>query len=48
MNDALPHPALGGASRPAALARVLTDHYTEGQRQTIIEALALLDRLVEL
>jgi DNA-binding MarR family transcriptional regulator len=30
------------------LARVLTDHYTEAERQTIIEALALLDRLVEL
>jgi DNA-binding MarR family transcriptional regulator len=30
------------------LARALTDHYTEAERQTIIEALVLLDRLVEL
>jgi DNA-binding MarR family transcriptional regulator len=30
------------------LARALTDHYTEAERQKVIEALALLDRLVEL
>jgi DNA-binding MarR family transcriptional regulator len=30
------------------LARALTDHYSETERQTVIEALALLDRLVEL
>jgi DNA-binding MarR family transcriptional regulator len=30
------------------LARALADHYSEGERQTIIEALGLLDRLVEL
>jgi DNA-binding MarR family transcriptional regulator len=30
------------------LARALTDHYSEAERQTIIQAMALLDRLVEL
>jgi DNA-binding MarR family transcriptional regulator len=42
--------AIAGSRRQREewLARALTDHYTEAERQTIIEALGLLDRLVEL
>lgn len=42
--------AIAGSRRQREewLARALTDHYTEAERQTVIEALALLDRLVEL
>jgi DNA-binding MarR family transcriptional regulator len=44
------HEAIAGSRRQREewLARALTDHYSEAERQTIIEALALLDRLVEL
>jgi DNA-binding MarR family transcriptional regulator len=42
--------AIAGSRRQREewLARALTDHYSQAERQTIIEALALLDRLVEL
>jgi DNA-binding MarR family transcriptional regulator len=42
--------AIAGSRRQREewLARALTDHYSEAERQTIIEALTLLDRLVEL
>jgi DNA-binding MarR family transcriptional regulator len=42
--------AIAGSRREREewLARTLTDHYCEDERQTIIEALRLLDRLVDL
>lgn len=42
--------AIAGSRREREewLARTLTDHYSEDERQTIIEALRLLDRLVDL
>lgn len=44
------HEAVAGSRREREewLARALTDHYTEAERQTVIEALTLLDRLAEL
>jgi DNA-binding MarR family transcriptional regulator len=44
------HEVIAGSRRQREewLARALADHYSEAERQTIIEALALLDRLVEL